>query len=77
MKDHCHISGKYKYSAHRDFNINVELNHKISVIFHNLKSYDSHLIMQGQGKFNLKINVITNGIEKYMSFSINNKLRFI
>ena len=29
------------------------------------------------GKFNLKINVIPNGLEMYMSFSINNKLRFI
>ena len=29
------------------------------------------------GKFNLKINVIPNGLEKCMSFTINNKLRFI
>ena len=29
------------------------------------------------GKFNLKINVITNGLEKFMSFNINNKLSFI
>ena len=28
-------------------------------------------------KFNLKINVIPNGLEKYMSFTINNKLNFI
>ena len=33
--------------------------------------------MQELGKFNLKINVIPNELEKYMSFSINNKLRFI
>ena len=33
--------------------------------------------MQELGKFNLKINVIPNGLGKYMSFSINNKLRFI
>ena len=44
--------------------------------FHNLKNYDSHLIMQEIGKFNLKTNVIPNGLEKYMSFSINNKLSF-
>ena len=44
--------------------------------FHNLKNYDSHLIMQEIGKFNLKTNVIPNGLEKYMSFSINNKLNF-
>ena len=33
--------------------------------------------MQELGKFNFKINVILNGWEKYMSFSINNKLNFI
>ena len=33
--------------------------------------------MQELGKFSLKINVIPNGLEKYMSFSINNKLGFI
>ena len=53
------------------------LNHKILVVFHNLKNYDSHLIMQKLGKFNLKINVIPNGLKKYMSFSINNNLSFI
>ena len=33
--------------------------------------------MQELGKFNFKINVIPNGLEMYMSFSINNKLSFI
>ena len=33
--------------------------------------------MQELGKFNLKTNVILNGLEKYMSFSINKKLGFI
>ena len=55
----------------------VKLNHKIPVIFHNPKNYDSHLIMQELGRFNLKIHVMPNGLEKYMSFSINNKLSFI
>ena len=29
------------------------------------------------GKFNLKIKITPNGLENYMSFSINNKLSFI
>ena len=45
-------------------NINLKLNHKIPVVFHNLKNYDSHLIMQELGKFNLKINVIPNELGK-------------
>ena len=32
--------------------------------------------MQELGKFNVKVNVISNGLEQYMSFTINNKLRF-
>ena len=33
--------------------------------------------MQELGKFSLKINVIPNRLEMYVSFSINNKLSFI
>ena len=33
--------------------------------------------MQELGKFNLAIHVISNELEKYMIFSINNKLSFI
>ena len=64
-------------SAHKDCNINIKLNHKIPVVFLQPKNYDSHLMMQELGKFSLKINVILNGLEKYKSFSINNKLIFI
>ena len=45
-------------------------------MFHNLQNYDLHLIMQELGEFYLKINVIPNGFEKYMSSSVNNKLCF-
>ena len=77
VRDHFHITGKYRGSANRDSNINVNLNHKIPVTFHNLENYDSHFIMQELGKFNLKINAIPNRLEKYMGFNINNKLSFI
>ena len=71
------VTGKYRGFLHRNCNINLKLNHKIPIVFHNLKNYDSHHIMQELGKFNLKISVIPNGLEKYMSFTISNKLRFI
>ena len=54
VRDRCHITGRYRGSPHRDCNINVKSNYKISVVFHNLRNYDSHLIMQEPRKFNLK-----------------------
>ena len=57
--------------------INLKKTHKIPVAFHNLKNYDSHLIMQELGKFDFWINVISNGLEKYMSFNADNTLMFI
>ena len=61
----------------RDCCINVKLDHKIPAVFHNLKTFDSQLIRQELGKFNLKINVMSNGLEKHLSFNMNNKLSFI
>ena len=37
VRGHCHITVKYRGSVHRDCNINLKLNRKISVVFHNLK----------------------------------------
>ena len=45
VRDHCHIAGKYRGSAHWSCNINVKLTNKVPVIFHNLRSYDNPLIM--------------------------------
>ena len=61
------VQARYRGSAHKDCNINVKLNYKITIAFHNLKNYDSHLIIQEQRKFNFKTNVIPNGLEKYTS----------
>ena len=63
VRDHCHITGKYRGFADRDCNISVKLNHENPVVLHNLKNYDSHLIIQELDKFNLKINIIPNGME--------------
>ena len=49
----------------------------IPVIFHNLRGCDTHLIMQEVGKFDAKINVIPNELEKYMAFTVNKNLIFI
>ena len=77
VRDHCHITGKFRGSVHWDCNINFQLTKKIPVIFHNLKGYDSHLIFSELHKFSLKVDVIPNGLEKYMTFFLGKDSVFI
>ena len=53
------------------------MNKKVSVIFHNLTGYDSYLILCELHKFSVKIDVMPNGLEKYMTFFLNKSLVFI
>ena len=64
VRDHCHINGKFRGEAHWSCNINLQLTKKVLVIFHNVRGCDSHLIFCEHGKFDLKIDVIPNGLEK-------------
>ena len=91
VRDHCHITKKYRGSAHQDCNLNFRKTDKIPVIFHNLRGYDSHFIMQEIGeivknhtytnkkgeKCQMNINAIPNNMEKYMAFMLGNNLTFI
>ena len=77
VRDHCHVTEKYRGSAHWSCNINLKLTKEAPVIFHNLKGYDSHLIMTEIGNFDVKVNVIPNRVEEYMAFTSNNNLVFI
>ena len=77
IRDHDHVIRKYRRSVHWDCNTNLKFIKKISVIFHNLRDYGSHLIMQEIGKFDVKINVMPNELENYMTFTGNRNLVFI
>ena len=44
VRDHCHITGKFKGTAHCSCNINLQLTKKVPVIFHTLGGYESYLI---------------------------------
>ena len=68
VSDHDHVTGKHRGTAHKNCNINLRLTKKFLIIFHNLKGYDSHLIMKEIVKCAIKIDVIANGLEKYMVF---------
>ena len=79
VRDHCHITGKYRGAAHSACNLKLRLNPKtttIPVVFHNLRGYDSHLLMQAISKVDGRMSCIPNNTEKYISFSLG-QLRFI
>ena len=94
VRDHCHITGKYRGSAHQECNLQLKVDPdkiKIPVIFHNLRGYDSHFIMQEIGAIvknhtyknkkgemkDMNINAVPNNMEKYMAFMLGNHLTFI
>ena len=68
VRDHCHVTGTFRGDAHWSCNINLPLTKIVPVIFHNLRGYDSHLIFNELSKLDVKIDVISNGREKYMTF---------
>ena len=77
VRDHCHVSGKFRGAAHFSCNANSKISKKVPVVFHNLKGYDGHLIMKELSNFDVNIDVIPCGLEKYMTFIVNRWLVFI
>ena len=91
VRDHCHMTGRYRGSAHQSCNLNFKVTKKIPVVFHNLRGYDGHLIMQQIGrvckerswvdekakKHEMNFNVIPSGMEKYTAFTMGQRLVFI
>ena len=85
VRDHCHITRKYRGSSHIDCNVKVKLNHKIIFVVHNLKNYVYHLIIllylnvEGRGRIKFTrgeiIKISQNGGDVvFRSFSYNNKM---
>ena len=68
VRDCCHVTRKVRGAAHWSCNINLQLTKKVPMIFNNLRGYDNHLIFCELKNFDVKINVIPNGSEKYMAF---------
>ena len=68
VRDHCHVTGKFRGTAHWSCSINLQLNKKVPVIFHNLRGSESLLNFCQLNKFDVKIYVIPNRLEKYVTF---------
>ena len=74
VRDHCHITGKYRGPLCHVCNSRLRLKRRVlPVVFHNFKGYDGHLICK-QAIGELKewnLNVIPCTHEKYMCVSAN------
>ena len=72
VRDHCHYTGRYRGAAHNSCNLNYRVPKNISVFFHNLAGYDSHLFIKKMGcalTENENLKCIPINEEKYLSFT--------
>ena len=76
VRDHCHITGKFRGAVHFSCNANFKITKKIPVIFHTLKGYDGHLTMRGLSNFDVAVDAIPCRLEKYMSIIVNRNIVF-
>ena len=79
VKDHRHITGKYRGAALNQCNFKLKPNPKtvpIPVVYYNLKRYDAHLLMQALSRVWGETKCFPTNTENYISFSLGN-LRFI
>ena len=49
VRDHCHVTGKYRGAGHISCNFKFRLTDKIPVIFHNVRVYDFHFLIRELG----------------------------
>ena len=72
VRDHCHVTGKFRGAAHGSCNLNFQLTKKVPAIFHNLRGYDSHLVFNELDKFDAKSKVIVFiGSMQFMNSSLD------
>ena len=77
VRDHCHITGKYRGPAHRQCNLKLKIPRKLPIIFHNLEGYDGHLIFRELNSFkDIDVQVIPKTDERYMSIIVNRNIIF-
>ena len=74
VRDHCHLTGRFRGAAHNSCNLNYGLcpdKVKIPVFFHNLRGFDSHLILKYvKPKQHGSIKCIPKNGEQVISMSI-------
>ena len=81
VRDHCHLTGKYRGPAHSKCNINVtqKQSNFIPFIFHNFSNYDCHMFFKklvDKKKDKVAFDIIPKTNEEYISVTYG-CIRFI
>ncbi|XP_047029015.1 uncharacterized protein LOC124636862 isoform X1 [Helicoverpa zea] len=69
VRDHCHLTGKYRGAAHNYCNLQYKLPSFLPVFFHNLSGYDCHLFIKELAEAPGSIKVLPKTKENYISFT--------
>ena len=72
VRDHCHLTGKYRGPAHNECNLQVKQKHSIFITIglHNFSNYDCHMFFKtlvDRKKGNVKFEIIPKTDEKHIS----------
>ncbi|KAJ8910527.1 hypothetical protein NQ315_013489 [Exocentrus adspersus] len=68
-KDHDHLTGKFRFAAHLNCNLNYKLPGFIPIISHNMAGYDSHMFIRELFSDKSNVDVLAQSKEKYISFT--------
>ena len=74
VRDHCHLSSKFRGGAHEICNLKYKVPTFFPVVFHNLSDYDSHIFLKTLGNSEGDISCIPNNEESYISFTNSSSL---
>ena len=71
LKDQCHYTGKYWGAARGICNLKYNILRKIPVVFHNVSTYDYHLIIKELAEeFEGEFECLDENTETYITFSV-------
>ena len=69
VRDHCHLTGKFRGAAHMHCNLNYQIPFYIPIVCHNLKNYDGHIFLRELAADHGDIDILPINFEKYISFT--------
>ena len=68
VRDHCHVTGRFRAALHQVCNLRVRQTKHLHVFIHNFRGYDSHLILRGfRDHPEMELSIVAQSMEKYLA----------